>query len=91
VEPHSAGLSLLVATIANSVRLVGRQESGMVQAFFSRILSRGRNHRALFYLGAAPAATHRRWVTGFSAVGNRADRQLLLFQSADDRVVLIAD
>ena len=72
VEPDGARLPLLVATVANSVRLVGGQKSGMVQAFFSRVLSRRRDHRAVLYLGAAPAATHSRWVNDFSPIGNRA-------------------
>src|SRR5215467_10632754 len=36
VGPHRPRLSLLVATVTNSLWLVGRQKSGMVQAFFGR-------------------------------------------------------
>src|SRR5262249_8612492 len=53
VELNCARLSLLVATAADSVWLVGGQKSRVVQAFFSRVLSRGGDHRAIFHLGAA--------------------------------------
>src|SRR5437899_5313312 len=88
-RPHGTRLSLLVATVANSVQLVGGQKPGMVQAFFSRILSRRRNHRAVFDLGAATSTSHRRWIDNFSSTRYRHHRQLLLFQSADDRVMFV--
>src|SRR5205814_9010952 len=55
----------------------------MVQAFFSRILSRRGNHRAVFYLGAAASTAHRRRVADFSSTRDRNHRQLLLLQSAN--------
>ena len=88
---HSARLPLLVATVADSVRLVGGQKSGMVQAFFSRILSRSGDHRAIFHLGAATPAADCCRIDDFSSNRDRDHRQLLLLQSADDRVVLVVD
>src|SRR5258705_8757801 len=44
VEPNSTRLPLLVATAADGIRLVGRQESRMVQVFFRRVLPRSGNH-----------------------------------------------
>src|SRR6266566_6639520 len=90
VEPHRPRLSLLVATVADAVRLVGGQDSGMVQALFCRLLLRGRNYRALFHLGATTPETDRCRTADFSPTCDRAYRQLLLFQSAHDRVVLVA-
>src|SRR6267378_944053 len=89
--PSRARLSLLVATAADNFRVVGRQKPGMVQTFFGRLLSRGRNHCAASYLGAAPAAAHRRRFVHFSASCHRAHRQLLFLQSAHDRALLVAD
>ena len=63
----------------------------MVQTFFRRVLSRSGNHRAIFHLGAAPSAVDCCGITDFSSNRDRDHRKLLLFQSADDRVVLIAD
>ena len=71
--------------------LVGGQKPGMVQTFFGRILSRSGDHCAIFYLGAAPPAAGRCGVNDLPSNDNRAHRQLLLFQSADDRVVLAVD
>ena len=90
MEPDGPRLPLLVTTVAHGVRLVGGQESGMVQAFFCRVLFLRRNHRPVLYLGAAPAAAHCRRINDFSPVGNCVHWQLLLFQSADDSAVLIA-
>ena len=63
----------------------------MVQTLLSRILSRSGDHRAIFYLGAATPAAGCCGVNDLPSNGNRAHRQLLLFQSADDRVVLAID
>src|SRR5438552_8970667 len=63
----------------------------MVQTLLSLILSRSREHRAIFYLGAATPAAGRCGIDDLPSNSNRAHRQLLLLQSADDRVVLPAD
>src|SRR5438445_11750927 len=89
VEPDGARLPLLVATAAHGVQLVGGQKSGMVQAFFSRILSGRRNHRAVFYLGAATSTSHRRWIDHFSSIRVSLHWQILLFHSSDDCVVFV--
>src|SRR6266511_1423952 len=86
-----ARLSLLVTTAAHDVRLVGRQKPGMVQAFFSRILSRGRNCRAVSYLGATAPTAHRRWIDDLSSTRDRHYRQLLFLQSTNDCVVSAVD
>ena len=91
VEPHRPRLSLLVATVADGVRLVGGQKSGMVQALFCSVLHRDRNCRAVFHLGAAPAATWCRWIDDLFASGNWAHRQLLLFQSSYNRALFAID
>src|SRR6266567_3366526 len=62
----------------------------MVQALFCRLLLRGRNYRALFHLGATTPETDRCRTADFSPTCDRAYRQLLLFQFAHDRVVLVA-
>ena len=90
VEPHRPRLSLLVATVADAVRLVGGQDSGMVQALFCRVLPGGRNYRALFHLGATTLETDRCRTADFSPTCDCDYRQLLLFQSAHDRPVLVA-
>ena len=90
VEPHRPRLSLLVATVADGVRLVGGQKSGMVQAFFCGFLPRGRNYRAVFHLGATTPEAKCRRTADFSPTCDRDYGQLLLFQSAHDRVVLVA-
>src|SRR6266704_1664164 len=87
VKPHRPRRSLLVATVADGVRLVGGQKSGMVQALFCSVLHRDRNCRAVFHLGAAPAATWCRWIDDLFASGNWAHRQLLLFQSSYNRAL----
>ena len=90
VEPDRARLSLLVATVADGHRLVCRSKSWGVQKILGRVLSGGRNHRSIFHLGAATIAIARVRLVDFSSDRDRCDRQLLLFQSADDRVVLVA-
>ncbi len=52
---------------------------------------RGGNHRAVFYLGAAPATVHCCRIDDFSSNRDCCDWQLLLFQSPHDRVVFIAN
>ena len=88
---HSARLSLLVTTVAYSLRVVGRQKPGMVQTFFSRVLPRSGDHRAIFYLGAATAAADCCGINDLPSNRDRAHWQLLLLQSADDRVVFTVD
>ena len=63
----------------------------MVQTFFRRVLPRGRSHRTIFHLGAATFETDCCWTADFSSTGDRDHGKLLLFQSAHDRAVLIAD
>ena len=63
----------------------------MVQTFFGRVLSRSGDHRAVFYLGAATPAADSCGFNDLPSNHNRPYRQLLLLQSADDRVVLVAD
>ena len=63
----------------------------MVQAFFRGILPRSGNYRAVFYLGTTTSATDSRWTADFSSTRDRDYRELLLFQSAHDRAVLVAD
>ena len=91
VESDSTRLPLLVATAADGIRLVGGQKPRMVQAFFCRVLPRSGNHRAIFHLGAAPSEIDCCRTTDFSSTRDRDHGQLLLFQSAHDRAVLIAD
>ena len=91
VEPDGTRLPLLVATAADGIRLVGGQKSRMVQAFFRRVLPCSGNHRAIFHLGAAPSEIDCCWTTDFSSTRDRDHGQLLLFQPAHDRAVLIAD
>jgi hypothetical protein len=63
----------------------------MVQTFLGRLLSCGGNHRAIFYLGAATPAPDCCGINDLSSNRNRAHWQLLLLQSADDRVVFAID
>ena len=91
VESDSTRLPLLVTTAANGVRLVGGQKSRMVQAFFRRVLPRSGNHRAIFHLGAAASEIDSCRTTDFSSTRDRDHGKLLLFQSAHDRAVLIAN
>ncbi len=81
----------MVAAATDCVRMVGRQKPGMVQAFLGRILPRGGDHCAVFYLVAAPAAAHRCWLDRFFANRDCCHRQLLLLQPDHDRVVFIVD
>ena len=90
-QTDSARLSLLVAAVADSLCLVGGQKPGMVQTFFGRVLSRSGNHRPVFYLGATTPAVDGCGINNLPSNHNRPDRQLLLLQSTDDRVVLVAD
>ena len=90
VEPDSARLPLLVATVAHGIRLVGGQKSRVVQAFFRGVLPRSGNHRAIFHLGAAPSQIDCCRTAHFSSTRDRDHRKLLLFQSAHDRAVLVA-
>src|SRR5438094_9825572 len=84
VEPHRPRLSLLVATVADGVRLVGGQNSRMVQALFCRVLPRGRNYRAVFHLGATTPEADCCRTADRSSTCDRDYGQLLLFQSARD-------
>ena len=61
----------------------------MVQAFLGRVLPDSRNHRPAFYMDAAPTAAHCDGIDDLFANRNRSHGQLLLLQSADDRVVFI--
>src|SRR5436190_22951297 len=88
---RSTRLSLLVPTVAHSVRLVGRQNFGMGQTLLSRILSCGRDYRAIFYLDAATPTNGCRGINDLPSNGHRPHRKLLLLQSADHRVVLAID
>ena len=63
----------------------------MVQTFFGRVLSRSGDHRAVFYLGAATPAADGCGINNLPSNHNRPYRELLLLQSADDRVVLVVD
>src|SRR5436190_5704076 len=63
----------------------------MVQAFFSRVLPRSGNRRAFLHLGAAASEINGCWTADFSSTRDRDHRELLLFQSAHDRALLIAD
>src|SRR5437899_8438652 len=91
VEPHRPRLSLLVATVADGVRLVGGQKSGMVHALFCSVLHRDRHCRAVFHVAAAPAAASLRWIDDLFASGDWAHRQLLLFQSSYNRALFAID
>ena len=91
VEPDGPRLPLLVATLADRIRLVGGQKLRMVQTFFRRILPRSGNYCAIFYLGAATPQTDCCWTADFSSTRNRDHGQLLLFQPARDRALFIAD
>ena len=91
VEPDGPRLPLLVATLADRIRLVGGQKLRMVQTFFRRVLPRRGNYCAIFYLGAATSETDCLRTADFSSTRNRDHGQLLLFQSAHPRVVLIVD
>ena len=64
---------------------------GVVQAFLSRVLSRRGNHRPIFHLGATASTSDCRWIDDLSSNRDRHHRELLLLQSADDRVVLVVD
>src|SRR5262245_6051248 len=63
----------------------------IVQTFFCRVLPRSGNYRAIFHLGAATSETDCCWTDDFSSTRDRDHGDLLLFQSAHDRTVLIAD
>ncbi len=91
VEPDSARLPLLVATVADGVRLVGGQKSRMVQTFLGGVLPRSGNHRAIFHLGAAPSEINSCRTADFPSIRDRDHGKLLLFQPAHNRAVLIAD
>ena len=91
MEPDSARLPLLVATAADGVWLVGGQKYRMVQTFFRRVLPRGGNHRAIFYLGTAPFEIDCCGIGDFSPTRDRDHGKLLLFQPAHDRALLAAD
>jgi len=87
-----AGLFLLKLLLFKlMLGMGGRQKPGMVQAFLGRILPRGGDHCAIFYLGAAPATAQCRRLDNFLANRDCDHRQLLLLQSAHDRFVFIAD
>src|SRR5919198_2974227 len=63
----------------------------MVQTFFRRVLPHSGNYRAVLHLGAPTHEIARRWPPDFSSTRDRDHGKLLLFQSAHDRAVLIAD
>src|SRR5207244_4529483 len=86
-----ARLSLLVATVTDRDRMVGRSKSATVQEIFGRVLSRRRNYRPIFHLGAAPIAIACVWAFRFSADHDCDDWELLLFQLAGDRALVVVD
>ena len=91
VESDRARLSLLVATVADHLRVVGGSTPRMVQAFLRGILFSRRDHRAFINLGATPSAASRRRTDHLSADRDRDNGKLLLLQSADDRALFVAD
>src|SRR6266852_4825182 len=84
VEFDRARLSLLVAAVADNLRLVGRSTSGVVQTFLGRFLPYRRNHRAGLFLDTAAITADRMRLGGLPANRDRGDRQLLFFQFAHD-------
>src|SRR6202022_3394807 len=91
VGPERARLPLLVATVTDRDWLVGRSKSRMVQEIFGRVLSRRRNHRPVFHLGATAVAFACVRAPRFSTNHNSGDGQLLLFQLTDSRALFVAD
>ena len=63
----------------------------MVQAFLGRILPRGGDYCAIFYLGAPPATARCCWLDRFFADRDCCYRQLLLLQPAHNRLVFVVD
>src|SRR2546423_9011058 len=90
VEPDRARLPLLDAAIAHRARLVGGPTRGMVQEIFGRLLSRRRNHRALFYLGPAASAARRGGAFFLFSARHRCDREILLLQFSFDRALFVS-
>ena len=91
MEFDRARLSLLVAAVADNLRLVGRSTSGVVQTFLGRFLPYRRNHRAGLFLDTAAITADRMRLGGLPANRDRGDRQLLFFQFAHDRALFVAD